>query len=206
MKNILHIQNSPRGDESASLTLAGELIRTLETHHENTTVATRDFSQQPPSHVTGQQIGAFFTPLDHQSESQKAALAESDRYIKHLKSCDILVISYPVWNFLVPSGLKAWLDHIIRPGVTFEYRDHAPEGLLTGKKVYLVAARGGTYPERLDSSPTAFNDYSIHYLKTVLTYIGMNDITVFKADGLANPATRNEVLASAVRCIQLAPN
>jgi len=203
MKNVLYIKSSPRGDESFSTKLAEELIKKIEDKYGELYITKLDFAQRPPSHLSGQHLGAIFTPVEHQSDEQKDCLKESDTYVEQLKANDTIIISYPVWNFLVPSCLKAWIDQIVRTGVTFHYNGHVPEGLITGKKVYLVLARGGMYPDVFDNNIDSLYDFSIQYMQTVLSYIGMKDVVVIKADGLAMPDVKDKAMEKAIESIQI---
>ncbi|OUR95679.1 hypothetical protein A9Q84_14350 [Halobacteriovorax marinus] len=203
MKNILYIKSSPRGDESFSTKLADELFKKLLSKHGKLNITKLDFAENPPSHLSGQHLGAMFTPIEHQSLEQKLCMEESNSYVEQLKNNDIIIISYPVWNFLVPSCLKAWIDQIVRAGVTFQYNGHTPEGLITDKLVYLVLARGGMYPDYFDNKVESLYDFSIDYMKTVLNYIGMKDVTVIKAEGLAIPDIKDQAMEKAIESIQL---
>lgn len=202
MKNILYITTSPRGPESASIQLAQELLRQLKMRHEDLTITTVDLSRHPPPFLSSHQVGALFAPLERQSESERTSFARSDEYVAQLRASDTVIINYPVWNFFVPASLKAWVDQVVRPGVTFRYgNDGRTEGLVLGKKVYLVLARGGLYPRNFDGDPASFWDFSTHYMKTVLTYLGMTDISVVKAEGLAIPGVKEHALLKAMESV-----
>lgn len=201
MKNILFISSSPRGEESFSTKLANELVQKIESKSGILNITRLDFANNPPSHLSGQQLGAMFTPAEHLSEDQRKDLEESNNYVEQLKTNDTIIISFPVWNFLVPSSIKAWIDQIVRMGVTFQYKGHLPEGLITNKKVYLVLARGGMYSNSYDNNIESHFDFSIHYMKTVLSYIGMKDVNVIKADGLAIPDVKDKAMEKAINSI-----
>lgn len=201
MKKVLFVRCSPRGDSSLSIKLADEVIRKLEHYHGGLDVTTMDLSETPPAYLTDEQISSFFTPPEHQTGDQKRCLAESDHYIDQLKSIDIAVICYPVWNYMIPACLKAWIDQIVRPGQTFKYNDGVPEGLLTDKKTYLIPARGGIYPDQFNDDAGPFFDFSVQYMKTVLSYIGITDISVAKVEGTAIPEFQDDALDKGFRSI-----
>ncbi|WP_417450719.1 FMN-dependent NADH-azoreductase [Kordiimonas sp.] len=123
-------------------------------------------------------VGANFTPADDRTEAQKEHLALSDRLIADLKAADVLAIGVPVYNFGVPAALKAWIDQIARAGVTFKYTEAGPEGLLKGKKAILFMASGGT-------PVGAAYDYATTYMRHVLGFIGITDVTIVAADKTA---------------------
>lgn len=194
---ILWIQTSPR-EESQSSKLAEALIEKIKTQYENSMVTIEDLSKSPPSHLTDLQLKSFFTPEEHLTEVQKESLKQSDYYVDQLMNNDFIVISFPVWNFSVPSSLKAWIDQIVRVGKTFKYIDSRPQGLIEKKKVFLVSARGGIYPEKLSDAPDGPFDYSSLMMKTVLAYIGLSDITELKVNGLAIPGIKERAFGKAM--------
>jgi FMN-dependent NADH-azoreductase len=112
---------------------------------------------------------------------------------------DMIVIGAPLYNFGISSALKAWIDHIARAGLTFHYTEHGSEGLVKGKKVYLAIAMGGVYSE----GPMQAYDFVTPYLKAVLGFIGMTDITVFRAEGTAIPGLKETALEKAIAAIRL---
>ncbi len=202
MKNVLHIQASPNKDESSSIKLAESLINKIKKHHNEINLYTINLFNSPPSHLTSLQLSSFFTPLEKQSEEQKKSMDTSNSYIENLKKSDIIIFSYPVWNFLFPSSLKAWIDQIVRPGVSFRYNEnHAPEGLIINKKAYIVATSGGISPDTYNNDVSSGYDFSVQYLQTVLNYIGFKDITVIRAQGLATPNLKDKALKNAMETI-----
>lgn len=128
--------------------------------------------------VTEDWVGANFTPADARTDAQKQLLSLSDKLIEDVKAADILAIGVPVYNFSVPAALKAWIDQIARAGVTFRYTENGPEGLLKGKKAYLFVASGGT-PVGADY------DYATTYMRHILGFIGITDVTIVAADKTA---------------------
>jgi FMN-dependent NADH-azoreductase len=172
--NILHIISSPRKGASASIQLANGIIDKLQAAHPGSNVVV---------HLEEAKLQSFFTPAESRTPEQQAAAKHSDDAIQEIKDADVIVIGAPLYNFGIPSTLKAWVDHIARAGITFRYTATGPEGLITGKKVYVAMSSGGIYSE----GPSAGYDFVAPYLKAVLGFLGMTDVTVVRAEGLAIP-------------------
>jgi FMN-dependent NADH-azoreductase len=132
-------------------------------------------------HLTEQMMGAFFTPAEQRNADQAHTIKTSDILVDELLAADVIVIGAPMYNFSVTSGLKAWIDHIARVGRTFKYGANGPEGLVAGKKVYVITASGGVYSE----GPAAGYDFLATYLRAALGFLGMTDVTFIRAEGLA---------------------
>jgi FMN-dependent NADH-azoreductase len=115
-----------------------------------------------------------------QTDEQRALLARSEALVDELLAADVIVIAAPMINFTIPSNLKAWIDYVARAGRTFRYSEKGPEGLVTGKQVIIVAARGGVYQEA-----GAALDFQLPYLKSVLGFLGMTDVEVLEVEGTA---------------------
>jgi len=181
---VLHISSSLRKTDSITRTLTSELVEALSPAK----TVVRDLADG-----IGQMdevwTGATFTPEEDRSEEQTAALAESDILVEELKSADTLVIGVPVYNFSIAANLKNWVDLVSRARVTFRYSENGPEGLLTGKKAYLVYAAGGT-------AMGSDIDFATGYLRHVLGFIGITDVTIIAA---APSATNSEDPLSAGR-------
>ena len=138
----------------------------------------RDLAVTPHPVLDEAALGALFTPVDQRSPEQAARVALDDALIAEIQAHDTLVLGVPMYNFGVPVQLKSWIDAIARTGVTFRYTETGPEGLLKGKKVYVALARGGLYRD------TA-NDSQVPYLKSVLGFLGLSDVSFIYAEGLA---------------------
>lgn len=180
--NVLSIETSPLGDYSVSRKLTAKILSELKAKHSDTHVVTRDLAAYPLPHLDGMTVGAFFTPPDQRNEAQNTALNLSDQCVDELIAADIIVIGAPMWNFGIPSSLMAWIDHIIRTGRTFQYGASGPESLLPpGKKVIIASSRGGVYT----SGPMQSMDHQETYLKTALGFIGLHDVVVVRAEGVA---------------------
>jgi FMN-dependent NADH-azoreductase len=181
--NILHIISSPRKGASASIQLANGIIDKLQAAHPGSNVTVHDLATNPFPHLEEAHLQSFFTPAEGRTSEQQAAVKHSDDAIQEIKDADIIVIGAPLYNFGIPSTLKAWVDHIARAGITFRYTATGPEGLITGKKIYVAMSSGGVYSE----GPSAGYDFVAPYLKAVLGFLGMTDVTVVRAEGLALP-------------------
>jgi FMN-dependent NADH-azoreductase len=190
LHTILHIDSSPLGERSVSRKLTAKVLKDLKAKHPDSKIITRDFGANPLPHLSGMTIGAFFTPPDQHSEALTEAIKLSDQSVDELLASDVIVIGAPMWNFGIPSSLKAWIDHIVRAGRTFKYGSAGPEALLPpGKKVIIVSSRGGIYSE----GPMKLMDFQETYLKAVLGFIGLHDVSFIRAEGVAmgDEAVRN---------------
>ena len=174
--NVLQINSSARADASISTRLASELVSRLAGATDTVTV--RDLRAQPHPALDEAALGALFTPADQRTPEQAARVALDDALIAEIQAADVVVLGVPMINFGIPAQLKNWIDAIARAKVTFQYTANGPEGLLKGKKVYAVLARGGKYRE----SPA---DSQVPYLRQVLGFLGMTNIEFIYAEGLA---------------------
>ena len=173
---VLRIDASARKTGSITRDFTNRFIDTI-SQQRDVAVLNHDVAEGLPF-VNEQWIGANFTPAGDRTDDQKDLLALSDKLIEDLKAADVLAIGVPVYNFGVPAALKAWVDLIARAGVTFKYTEAGPEGLLTGKKAYLFMASGGT-------PVGAAYDYATTYMRHVLSFIGITDVTIIAADKTA---------------------
>ena len=179
MSNLLHINTSIRSSGSHSRTLTEEFLAKWTASHQ-AAVVERDLARDPIPHLDEITMGAFFTPAEKRSPQQLEAVALSDRLIAELQAADTIVIGAPMYNFSISSGFKAWIDHVARAGVTFKYGETGPVGLLTGKKVIVFTARGGVYSH----GPAVSMDFHETYLRAVLGFIGLTDITFIHTEGV----------------------
>lgn len=177
--NILHITSSARGAASYSNRVAADVIAELQRREPGSTVTTRDLARDPLPHIDDDFVAATKSPAGPQTESQRRQLAQSDVLVDELLAADMVVIGTPMINFSIPSNLKTWIDYVARAGRTFSYSEKGPQGLVTGKQVILVAARGGVYAEN-----PAF-DFQVPYLKNVLGFLGMTEVEVLDVEGTA---------------------
>lgn len=177
---ILEVSASGRRADSVSRKLSNEIIEALETREGAVEVARRDLSQGIPL-VDERWIQANFTPEEERTRDQREVLSTSDSLVEELQAADVIVIGSPIYNFGVPAALKAWVDMIARARKTFRYTSSGPEGLLKGKKAYLVIASGGVPVD----SPV---DFATPYLRHALGFVGITDIDVIAADQLNSRA------------------
>lgn len=176
---LLRIDSSARTKDSVSRMLSDKLTN----HLSPTNVISRDVAGKMPF-INETWVGANFTPAENRTEDQKETLAFSNTLIAELKAADTIVISTPAYNFGIPASLKAWVDLVCRAGVTFRYTENGPKGMLgEGKKAYIVFASGGT-PAGADY------DFATSYLKHIMGFIGIYDVTIIAADQLGKSAER----------------
>ena len=188
MTNILRVDSSMRTEGSVSRDLADKLVEQLS--NANTQVTVRDLAKGI-SLIDENWIGANFTDPAERSEEQKGFLAASDELVGELHDADTIVITAPVYNFHVPAALKAWIDMVARARETFRYTENGPEGLLKGKKAYVIVTSGGTV---LDSE----YDFVSGYLKHVLGFIGITDASFIDGSGLMLDATKADKAAAEI--------
>ena len=196
MKKILNIIVSPRGEASFSNQLGNVIISKIIGNNPGSTVQVRNLNETPFPHIEPAHLSAFFTPADDHSPENKEAIQHSDEAIKELFAADVIVINTPMWNFSVPSVLKAWIDHIARSGVTFKYSETGPVGLLTGKKVYISLASGGVY-----SGDMKALDFVEPYLKSVLGFLGLTDVTTYRVEGTSIPQIQETAMENAALAV-----
>ena len=199
MTKILYISSSVTGENSFSLPLGKAIVEKLQLANPDNTLVEHNLISNPLPHITETHLIAFATTAGQRPPELQEAARLSDDAIAELMEADVVVIGAPLYNFGIPSALKAWIDHIARAGLTFHYTEHGPEGLVKGKKVYLAIATGGVYSE----GPMLAYDFLTPYLKAVLGFIGMTDITVFRAEGTAIPGLKEAALEKAIAGIRL---
>lgn len=187
---ILHIDSSALGTASASRELTAAVVRQLRADSPHVEVSYRDLDAQPLPHFTGATLA--------KSDPAEAALAKT--VLDEFLAADVVVIGAPMYNFSLPSTLKAWIDRIAVAGVTFRYTANGPEGLAGGKRVVVASTRGGVYG---DASPADFQEA---YLRQVFAFLGIPSIEILRAEGLSlSPENRRQGLAAAHAAIQSAP-
>jgi len=179
MNHILLITSSPRS-ASYSTRVARSLAEQFTSIESDASITVRDLAREPLPHIDDSFAAARDVPPENQTPAQKETLALSDKLLKELFAADTIIIAAGMINFGIPSTLKAYIDNIARPRVTFRYSEKGPEGLVKGKKVYLVVARGGVYSQ---GPMQAFN-FQDTYLRTVLGFIGLNDIELITVEGV----------------------
>jgi FMN-dependent NADH-azoreductase len=199
---LLHIDSSILGPNSVSRTLSAGIVERQKALHPGLEVVYRDLAADGSAHLTGAHMAAWQgAPVTDAALGED--LAKGGSYIDELAAADIIVIGAPMYNFTVPTQLKAWIDRVVVAGKTFRYTETgAAQSLLpTGKKVFIASSRGGAaYGE---GAPAAFLEHHETYLKGILGFIGLTDVTVIRAEGLAmGPDARAAALSSAQDTIQ----
>ncbi len=182
MSTILVVNSSPNPDGSISRALTEQFTDAWLAASPETNIAHRDVGLNPIPHVDQDMIGAYYTPPEQRSDEQNEVLELSDTIVDEAEAADIIVIGSPMHNFGVSSGLKAWIDHLARVGRTFNYTENGPVGALGGRKVFVMTARGGRYQ---GDSPAAHMDMQEPFLRTVLGFLGLDDVTFVHAEGVA---------------------
>ena len=193
MTTLLQINASLNNHNGQSSQLANQFVAAFHERRPDAKIVVRDVAAaEPVPHLNAERFGAFITKAEERSAAQRAVVAYSDILINELKQADVIVLGLPMYNFGVPSQLKAYFDHIARVGVTFKYTEKGPAGQLTGKKVYVFAARGGLYA----GTPM---DTQTSYVRDFLRFLGMTDVEFVYAEGLAiSPESKEVGLAKAV--------
>ncbi|MDR7128122.1 FMN-dependent NADH-azoreductase [Algoriphagus sp. 4150] len=195
---ILHLITSTRGNDSVSNRLGNAIIERLQKQFPISEVKKKNLAKSPLPHLGEVHLTSFFTPAKDRTPQLAQAVIHSDDAIAELNMTDILVIDVPMYNFSIPSTLKSWIDHIARAGITFRYTESGVEGLVKNKKVYLAIASGGIYSEGIMKEV----DFTESYLRNILGFIGINDITVFRAEGLAIPKIKEIAFPKALRSVE----
>lgn len=193
MKTLLSIRTSLNGANGQSSQLAQRFIADWQARNPDGRVITRDLADEPVPHLTADTFQAFVTPPEQRTAQQQAAVSYSDSLIDELKSAAEVVLAVPMYNYSVPSTLRAYFDHIARAGVTFRYTSAGPEGLLKGLQAYVFITRGGIHAGAADTQTP--------YLRQFLSFIGI-DAQFIHAEGLAmGDVTREQSLTAANQAI-----
>jgi FMN-dependent NADH-azoreductase len=190
MKTLLSIHTSLYGAAGQSSRLAERFIEDWRARNPGGRVLTRDLAAHPVPHLTVEEFQAFGTSPAQRTQQQRAAVAYSDALIAELASADTIVLAVPMYNFSVPSTLRAYFDHVARAGITFRYTSSGPEGLLKGRHAYVFITRGGVYSEAVDTQTP--------YLRQFLSFIGI-EAHFIHAEGLAMGEPTRERSLSAAR-------
>jgi FMN-dependent NADH-azoreductase len=198
MTKILLISSSPRGDASYSNKVANNVLENLRRARPDAVITVRDLNRNPLPHIDEILATGLAAPVDEHSENQRSKFARSDAVIDELLDADVIVIAVAMINFSIPSTLKAWVDHVTRSGRTFAYGESGPKGLVIGKRVILVQAKGGVYSGEAKSF-----DFVTPYLKHMLGFLGMTDIRVIDVEGTSlGVEAAEKALAQGVKCAE----
>ncbi len=199
MKKILHIISSPRGNASLSIKLGNAVVEKIQSSYPGSIVKEKNLVENHFPHLEEAHLTSFFTPAESRTPENLLAIKHSDEAISEIKDADIIVIGAPMYNFSIHSTLKAWLDHVVRAGVTFKYDQNGPQGLIKDKTLYIAISSGGIYTE----GPMKSMDFIEPYLRTVLGFLGMTDITFFRVEGTNIPELKDGALEKGIRSITI---
>jgi FMN-dependent NADH-azoreductase len=193
---LLHIDSSILGGSSVSRQLTQNIVAQWQASHPGTTVDYLDLAQSAPSHLSAESMGfrapAGTAPL---SEVQKRENALSEALVSQFLAADVVVVGAPLYNFSIPTQLKAWIDRVAQPGRTFSYTDKGPKGLAAGKTVIVASTRGGMYST---SEAGRAMEHQETYLQTVFGFLGITDVRIVRAEGVAmGDAVKAQALANA---------
>ncbi len=203
MTHLLAVNSSPNLSSSVSRDLVMQFATSFEKQASTNTVTVRDVGKNPLPHLDETTTSAFYTPSDQLSEEQKQAISLSDTLVEEVMQADVIVVGAPMHNFGSSSHLKAYLDHIARVGRTITYTEEGPKGLLGGRKVFVVTARGGVYSK----GPASHMDIQVPYLKTFFSFVGIENVTFIHAEGLnMGDDSREKAIDAAVHSISASVN
>ena len=190
MSTLLQIKSSLNSDAGQSSRLADAFVAAWRGANPGGRVVVRDLAREPIPHLTAARFGAFTAKPEARTAEERDVVQYSDMLIDELRAADVIVLGVPMYNFGIPSTLKAWIDHVARAGVTFRYTEKGPVGLLRGKRVKVFASRGGLYA----GTP---RDTQTTYLRDVLAFLGLDDVEFVYAEGLAIDAERKRAALEA---------
>jgi len=194
---LLHIDSSVLADNSVSRQLTARLVEQWQAKHPGTFVEYLDLAAQAPSHLSVESLGFRLGPdAPGLTDAQRRENALSEQLVSQFLAADVVVVGAPMYNFSVPSQLKAWIDRIAQVGRTFQYTEQGPKGLAGGKTVIVASTRGGVYSR---NPALASLDHQESYLKTVFGFFGVTDLRFVRAEGVAmGEAAKKEALDAAV--------
>lgn len=177
MSNVLIIESSARQQDSISRQLTQQFISQWQAAHPADRITVRDVALNPVPHLDANLLGGWMKPSEQRNDDEQISLDRSNELTDELLAADVLVLAAPMYNFAIPSTLKAWLDHVLRAGVTFKYTPTGPQGLLTGKRAIMLTARGGIHTG-------ASSDHQEPYLRQVMGFIGIHEVAFIHAEGV----------------------
>src|SRR5260370_14028407 len=192
MSHILLVISSARGAAPYATKVPRSLAEKLP-GGDAEAITVRDLARWPLRHIGEDFVGALYAPAENRTRPQQAAIDLSDELVKELFAANVIVIASAMINFGISTNLKTWVDHLVRAGVTFRYTEKGPEGLVKGKKAYIVQASGGVYSE----APMVPFNFADTYLKRILGFIGITDVEVIAIEGVADGPEAADKTASA---------
>ena len=196
---LLHIDSAITGEQSVSRQLTARIVAAWQASHPGTTVQYLDLAAQAPAHLSADALG-FRTGQAASTEVQRQENALSEALVSQFLAADVIVVGAPLYNFSIPSQLKAWIDRIAQAGRTFKYTDKGPVGLAGGKTVIVASSRGGVYSA---SEGGQAMEHQESYLKVIFGFFGITDVRFVRAEGIGmGPEAKAAGLASAVKDIE----
>ncbi len=177
---LLHVDSSINGAASVSRSLTRQVVEQWLAGHPDTEVEYLDLAVDTPTHFSADALGIRRPNSDNISEAEQRENALSETLVSQFLAADVIVVGAPLYNFSIPSQLKAWIDRLAQAGRTFRYTENGPEGLATGKTVIAVLSRGGVYST---SEAGQAMEHQESYLKTVFGFFGITDIRIVRAEG-----------------------
>ncbi|MBK1841240.1 FMN-dependent NADH-azoreductase [Azospirillum sp. YIM B02556] len=201
MTTILHVDSSPLGTFSVTRQLTASIVEALVKADPAATVVTRDVAANPPAHLDAELLPVLkLGVVDGLSERQREELALTNVLLDEFLAADVVVVGAPMYNFSIPTQLKAWIDRLAQAGRTFRYTEKGPEGLAGGKRVIVASGRGGVY----STNPAlAGLDHQEAYLRSVFGFFGITDVSFVRAEGVSMGAeARDKALAGAAKVIE----
>lgn len=194
---ILRIITSPRGNDSRSTKLGNAIVEKVQTLEPNNVLKVRNISANPLPHLDEKHLASFFVAKENRTPENISNLKYSETAIEEVFEADIIVIDVPMYNFGIPSTLKSWIDHLARAEKTFRYTKNGSEGLIKNKKFYLAIATGGVYSK----GEMKNLDFTEPYLRSVLGFLGVSDITVFRVEGTEISDLRSFAMQKALESV-----
>jgi FMN-dependent NADH-azoreductase len=200
---LLHIDSSPLGGNSASRQLTARAVAQWQAVHPGTVVEHLDLAVDAPSHLDQDSLGFRLGPnAENLTDAQRRENAVSERLVSQFLAADVVVVGAPMYNFSIPTQLKAWIDRVAQAGRTFAYTEKGPKGLAGGKTVIVASSRGGMY----STNPAlAAVEHQESYLKAIFGFFGITDVRIVRAEGLAmGEAAKQQALSAAQPQIEAA--
>lgn len=199
--NVLHVDSSILGERSVSRTVSAAVVSRLREVYPNLWVTYRDVVANPLPHLTASLAGTLGKPVDQAPAAIAPEAAALRRVLDEVLAADIIVVGTPMYNFGIPSQLKAWIDALAVPGKTFRYTDSGAEGLLVGKRLVIVSSQGGFYAP---GTPMESFEHQESHLRSFFRFLGVTDIRVVRADGVkVGPESGDRVQAALRQAAEL---
>ncbi|HYD79713.1 MAG TPA: NAD(P)H-dependent oxidoreductase [Paucimonas sp.] len=179
---LLHLDSSVLNDNSVSRQLTARIVAQFRAAQPELEVAYRDLGSDAPAHLSADILATRFVPVEHWSAEQQREAALTEQLLQEFLAADVVVIGAPMYNFSIPTQLKAWIDRIAQAGRTFKYTENGPVGLAGGKKVIIVSSRGGVFST---SETMRAMDFQEDYLRAVMGFLGITEVSIVRAEGVS---------------------